>query len=161
MAGEQREADVLVESKSGERTLAVKRVRYQQGAVITFDDITDQLSDQRRAAWSDVARRIAHEIKNPLTPIQLAAERLQRRFGKEIASDSETFERLTGTIVRQVGDLRRMVDEFSYFARMPKPVFRRENVHRDRAPVAVPARGRSSGNQLFAPAAAGRLRDGL
>lgn len=129
MVGEQREADVLVESKSGERTLAVKRVRYQQGAVITFDDITDQLSDQRRAAWSDIARRIAHEIKNPLTPIQLAAERLQRRFGKEIASDSETFERLTGTIVRQVGDLRRMVDEFSNFARMPKPVFRRENVH--------------------------------
>jgi two-component system, NtrC family, nitrogen regulation sensor histidine kinase NtrY len=129
MSGEQREADVLVASKSGQRTLAVKRVRYQQGAVLTFDDITDQLSDQRRAAWSDIARRIAHEIKNPLTPIQLAAERLQRRFGKEIASDSETFERLTGTIVRQVGDLRRMVDEFSNFARMPKPVFRRENVH--------------------------------
>ena len=129
MAGEQREADVLVTSRSGQRTLAVKRVRYQGGAVITFDDITDQLSDQRRAAWSDIARRIAHEIKNPLTPIQLAAERLQRRFGKEIASDSETFERLTGTIVRQVGDLRRMVDEFSNFARMPKPAFRRENVH--------------------------------
>ena len=99
-------------------------MRYQQGAVITFDDITDQLTDQRRAAWSDIARRIAHEIKNPLTPIQLAAERLQRRFGKEILSDAETFERLTGTIVRQVGDLRRMVDEFSNFARMPKPVFR-------------------------------------
>ena len=129
MSGEQREADVMVASHSGERTLAVKRVRYQQGAVITFDDITDQLSDQRRAAWSDIARRIAHEIKNPLTPIQLAAERLQRRFGKEIASDGETFERLTGTIVRQVGDLRRMVDEFSNFARMPKPVFRRANVH--------------------------------
>ena len=129
MAGEQREADVLVASKSGQRTLAVKRVRYHQGAVITFDDITDQLTDQRRAAWSDIARRIAHEIKNPLTPIQLAAERLQRRFGKEIQSDGETFERLTGTIVRQVGDLRRMVDEFSNFARMPKPVFRRENVH--------------------------------
>ena len=129
MQDEQREADVLVASKSGQRTLAVKRVRYHQGAVITFDDITDQLSDQRRAAWSDIARRIAHEIKNPLTPIQLAAERLQRRFGKEIASDGETFERLTGTIVRQVGDLRRMVDEFSNFARMPKPVFRMENVH--------------------------------
>lgn len=129
MSGEQREADVLIVSKTGQRTLAVKRVRYQQGAVITFDDITDQLSDQRRAAWSDIARRIAHEIKNPLTPIQLAAERLQRRFGKEIESDSETFERLTGTIVRQVGDLRRMVDEFSNFARMPKPVFRKENVH--------------------------------
>ena len=129
MQDEQREADVLVASKSGQRTLAVKRVRYHQGAVITFDDITDQLSDQRRAAWSDIARRIAHEIKNPLTPIQLAAERLQRRFGKEIASDGETFERLTGTIVRQVGDLRRMVDEFSNFARMPKPIFRMENVH--------------------------------
>ena len=129
MRGEQREADVIVTSKNGQRTLAVKRVRYQQGAVITFDDITDQLTDQRRAAWSDIARRIAHEIKNPLTPIQLAAERLQRRFGKEIVSDSETFERLTGTIVRQVGDLRRMVDEFSNFARMPKPVFRHENVH--------------------------------
>src|SRR5206468_8294640 len=77
----------------------------------------------------DIARRIAHEIKNPLTPIQLAAERLQRRFGKEISSDGETFERLTGTIVRQVGDLRRMVDEFSNFARMPKPVFREEDVH--------------------------------
>ena len=97
--------------------------------MLTFDDITDQLTDQRRAAWSDIARRIAHEIKNPLTPIQLAAERLQRRFGKEITSDKDTFERLTGTIVRQVGDLRRMVDEFSNFARMPKPVFRDENVH--------------------------------
>jgi two-component system nitrogen regulation sensor histidine kinase NtrY len=129
MAGEQREADVLVTARTGQRTLAVKRVRYQDGAVITFDDITDQLSDQRRAAWSDIARRIAHEIKNPLTPIQLAAERLQRRFGKEIESEPETFERLTGTIVRQVGDLRRMVDEFSNFARMPKPVFRRANVH--------------------------------
>jgi two-component system nitrogen regulation sensor histidine kinase NtrY len=129
MQGEQREADVLLPSKSGQRTLAVKRVRYHQGAVITFDDITDQLTDQRRAAWSDIARRIAHEIKNPLTPIQLAAERLQRRFGKDITSDGETFERLTGTIVRQVGDLRRMVDEFSNFARMPKPIFRSENVH--------------------------------
>ena len=129
MQGEQREADVLLPSKSGQRTLAVKRVRYHQGAVITFDDITDQLTDQRRAAWSGIARRIAHEIKNPLTPIQLAAERLQRRFGKDITSDGETFERLTGTIVRQVGDLRRMVDEFSNFARMPKPIFRNENVH--------------------------------
>jgi len=126
---ERREADVLVASRAEQRTLAVKRVRYQDGTVLTFDDITDQLSDQRRAAWSDIARRIAHEIKNPLTPIQLAAERLQRRFGKEIASDGETFERLTGTIVRQVGDLRRMVDEFSNFARMPKPLFRTANVH--------------------------------
>jgi two-component system nitrogen regulation sensor histidine kinase NtrY len=96
--------------------------------VLTFDDITEQLLDQRRAAWSDVARRIAHEIKNPLTPIQLAAERLQRRYGKEIAEDGGTFEKLTGTIVRQVGDLRRMVDEFSSFARMPKPVFHEEKI---------------------------------
>jgi two-component system nitrogen regulation sensor histidine kinase NtrY len=129
MRGERPEADVLVASGTGQRTLAVKRVRYRDGAVLTFDDITDQLSDQRRAAWSDIARRIAHEIRNPLTPIQLAAERLQRRFGGEIASDKDTFERLTSTIVRQVGDLRLMVDEFSNFARMPKPVFREENVH--------------------------------
>lgn len=129
MRGEQSEANVLIASDGVQRTLAVKRVRYQDGSVLTFDDITDQLSDQRRAAWSDIARRIAHEIKNPLTPIQLAAERLQRRFGREIASDGETFQRLTDTIVRQVGDLRRMVDEFSNFARMPKPIFRHENVH--------------------------------
>ena len=129
MRGQQSEANVLIASAGIQRTLAVKRVRYQDGSVLTFDDITDQLTDQRRAAWSDIARRIAHEIKNPLTPIQLAAERLQRRFGGEIGSDKETFERLTGTIVRQVGDLRRMVDEFSNFARMPKPVFRDENVH--------------------------------
>ncbi|MDQ3143546.1 MAG: ATP-binding protein [Pseudomonadota bacterium] len=129
LLGEAREAAVIVRAESGQRTLAVKRMKTADGGVLTFDDITDQLSDQRSAAWSDIARRIAHEIKNPLTPIQLAAERLQRRYGKEIASDPETFERLTGTIVRQVGDLRRMVDEFSNFARMPKPVFREENIH--------------------------------
>jgi len=121
--------DIVQFSSGGEpRTLAVKRVKVEGGYVLTFDDITEQLLDQRRAAWSDVARRIAHEIKNPLTPIQLAAERLQRRYGKEIVSDPSTFERLTGTIVRQVGDLRRMVDEFSSFARMPKPVFREEDI---------------------------------
>jgi two-component system nitrogen regulation sensor histidine kinase NtrY len=129
MAGEAREANVLVHSGDSQRTLAVKRMRYGDGFVLTFDDITDQLSDQRRAAWSDIARRIAHEIKNPLTPIQLAAERLQRRYGAEVGTDPETFARLTDTIIRQVGDLRRMVDEFSIFARMPKPVFREENVH--------------------------------
>jgi len=129
LRGDQGEANVIVVPAGGQRTLAVKRVRYGDGSVLTFDDITDQLIDQRRAAWSDIARRIAHEIKNPLTPIQLAAERLQRRFGDDIAADKETFERLTGTIVRQVGDLRRMVDEFSSFARMPKPVFREEDVH--------------------------------
>jgi two-component system nitrogen regulation sensor histidine kinase NtrY len=129
MRGQQSEANVLITAEGVQRTLAVKRVRYQDGSVLTFDDITDQLTDQRRAAWSDIARRIAHEIKNPLTPIQLAAERLQRRFGEEVSSDKDTFERLTGTIVRQVGDLRRRVDEVSNFARLPKPVFRDENVH--------------------------------
>ena len=98
-----------------------------QGHVLTFDDVTQQLADQRRAAWADVARRIAHEIKNPLTPIQLSAERLQKRYGDRIAAGDETFRQLTATIVRQVGDLRRMVDEFSSFARMPKPVFERES----------------------------------
>ena len=109
------------------------RLRYEStaendGRVLTFDDITQQLLDQRRAAWSDVARRIAHEIKNPLTPIQLAAERLQRRYGKTIDASDTTFSQLTDTIVRQVGDLRRMVDEFSSFARMPKPVFHQESL---------------------------------
>ncbi len=125
---EEREDIIQFSSAGDPRTLAVKRVKVEGGHVLTFDDITDQLLDQRRAAWSDVARRIAHEIKNPLTPIQLAAERLQRRYGSEIQSDPATFEKLTGTIVRQVGDLRRMVDEFSSFARMPKPVFREEVV---------------------------------
>jgi two-component system nitrogen regulation sensor histidine kinase NtrY len=119
---------IQVSSGGDLRTLAVTLVASDGGHVITFDDITEQLLDQRRAAWSDVARRIAHEIKNPLTPIQLAAERLQRRYGKDIPADDTTFERLTQTIVRQVGDLRRMVDEFSSFARVPKPVFRPEPV---------------------------------
>jgi two-component system, NtrC family, nitrogen regulation sensor histidine kinase NtrY len=110
-------------------TVAVKVSPRAQGSVVTFEDISQQLADQRSAAWSDVARRIAHEIKNPLTPIQLAAERLQRRFGKQIDHDGSIFEQLTGTIIRQVGDLRNIVDEFSSFARMPKPVFRLENLH--------------------------------
>jgi two-component system nitrogen regulation sensor histidine kinase NtrY len=125
---EEREDIIQVTSGGDALTLAVKSVKVEGGHVLTFDDITQQLIDERRAAWSDVARRIAHEIKNPLTPIQLAAERLQRRYAKEIESDPTTFERLTSTIVRQVGDLRRMVDEFSSFARMPKPVFREESV---------------------------------
>lgn len=108
-------------------TLAVKVVADPEGHVITFEDITRQLLDQRRAAWSDVARRIAHEIKNPLTPIQLATERLRRRYGKQITTDPELFDELTSTIVRQVGELRKMVDEFSSFARLPKPVFRAED----------------------------------
>lgn len=119
---------VQIMSGGEPRTLAVTLVEAQGGHVLTFDDITQQLLDQRRAAWSDVARRIAHEIKNPLTPIQLAAERLQRRFGDAAGPDSGVFAKLTDTIVRQVGDLRRMVDEFSSFARMPKPVFREEPI---------------------------------
>jgi two-component system, NtrC family, nitrogen regulation sensor histidine kinase NtrY len=108
-------------------TLAVKITRDATGHVITFEDITRQLLDQRQAAWSDVARRIAHEIKNPLTPIQLATERLSRRYRKQITQDPDLFEDLTRTIIRQVGDLRKMVDEFSSFARLPKPIFRLED----------------------------------
>jgi two-component system nitrogen regulation sensor histidine kinase NtrY len=126
--GAEHEAVVQVAVGGDMRTLAARIVAIEGGHVVTFDDITQQLADQRRAAWADIARRIAHEIKNPLTPIQLAAERLQRRYGKEVASDPATFERLTATIVRQVGDLRRMVDEFSSFARMPKPMFRPESI---------------------------------
>lgn len=128
LEGEVREDIVQLSSGGEARTLAVKITREEVGQVLTFDDITQQLLDQRRAAWSDVARRIAHEIKNPLTPIQLAAERLQRRYGKQIDPSDGTFARLTETIVRQVGDLRRMVDEFSSFARMPKPLFRHESL---------------------------------
>jgi len=89
--------------------------------VVTVDDITDLVSAQRSSAWADVARRIAHEIKNPLTPIQLSAERIRRRFGAAITEDREVFDQCTQTIIRQVGDIGRMVDEFSAFARMPKP----------------------------------------
>ena len=126
--GGDREAIVEVGQAGDVRTLAVRIARPATGPILTFDDITQQLLDQRRAAWSDVARRIAHEIKNPLTPIQLAAERLQRRYGAKTEMQDGTFSRLTDTIIRQVGDLRRMVDEFSSFARMPKPVFREESL---------------------------------
>jgi len=124
----QKEAVIQLNVQGEARTLAVKVVDSEFGDILTFDDITQQLIDQRRAAWSDVARRVAHEIKNPLTPIQLAAERLKRRFSKEIVSDPAAYDRLTETIVRQVGDLRRMVDEFSSFARMPKPEFAEEAI---------------------------------
>ncbi|MDE2302100.1 MAG: HAMP domain-containing protein [Sphingomonadales bacterium] len=121
-------AGVVQHSRQGELlTMAVRLSESSAGHVITFEDITRQLLDQRQAAWSDVARRIAHEIKNPLTPIQLATERLARRYRKQIASDGDLFDELTATIIRQVGDLRKMVDEFSSFARLPKPVFRAED----------------------------------
>jgi len=118
-------------SRGGKNRTLLVRIEAEggkMGYVITFDDITDQLSDQRTAAWADVARRIAHEIKNPLTPIQLSAERLKRKYGATIEKDKAVFDQCTDTIIRQVGDLRRMVDEFSSFARMPKPVFRVENL---------------------------------
>lgn len=93
----------------------------EKSFVVTLDDITDLVEAQRSSAWADVARRIAHEIKNPLTPIQLSAERIRRRYGKVITDDREVFDQCTETIIRQVGDIGRMVDEFSSFARMPKP----------------------------------------
>ena len=99
-----------------------------RGYVVTFDDITKLVAAQRTAAWADVARRIAHEIKNPLTPIQLSAERLKRKYGREIHSDPTVFSQCTDTIVRHVGDIRHMVDEFSAFARMPAPVFKPEDL---------------------------------
>lgn len=102
--------------------------RAVQGLVCTFEDVTDLLAAQRKAAWADIARRIAHEIKNPLTPIQLSAERLKRKYLRQIVDDPETFELCTDTIVRQVSDIGRMVDEFSSFARMPAPVMQPENL---------------------------------
>jgi two-component system nitrogen regulation sensor histidine kinase NtrY len=110
-----------------ERTVFVRIAAQQSdegltGFVCTLDDVTELLAAQRKAAWADIARRIAHEIKNPLTPIQLSAERLKRKYMKQISDDPETFAICTDTIVRQVGDIGRMVDEFSSFARMPAPV---------------------------------------
>ena len=130
-----RTAEVQVGPPSNRRTLLVRIGTEMKGAgidgfVVTFDDVTELLAAQRKAAWSDVARRIAHEIKNPLTPIQLAAERLKRRFTKEIKSDPETFAQCADTIIRQVGDIGRMVDEFSAFARMPQPVIKPEDIGR-------------------------------
>jgi two-component system nitrogen regulation sensor histidine kinase NtrY len=115
------------------RTLLVRVTVEESGGrisgfVVTFDDITALLTAQRKAAWADVARRIAHEIKNPLTPIQLSAERLKRKYLRQITEDPETFKTCTDTIVRHVSDIGRMVDEFSSFARMPEPVMARENL---------------------------------
>ncbi len=134
----QHQATLVIDGE--ERTFAVRittqRERSggdEQGTVVTFDDITELVSAQRTSAWADVARRIAHEIKNPLTPIQLSAERLRRKYGASIKEDRETFDKLTETIVRQVGDIKSMVDEFASFARMPKPVVEehdlREAIH--------------------------------
>ncbi|KIN60971.1 Nitrogen regulation protein NtrY [Sulfitobacter noctilucae] len=99
-----------------------------EGYVVAFDDVTDLVSAQRMAAWGDVARRIAHEIKNPLTPIQLSAERIQRKFSPKLGADADSLEQMTGVIIRQTGDLRRIVDEFSKFARMPEPETSRQDL---------------------------------
>ncbi len=121
--GHDAEDEVDVVRGADTRRLRVRASHSAEGLVLTFDDITRLLAAQRNAAWKDVARRIAHEIKNPLTPIQLSAERIRRKYRKEITSDLETFDRCTDTIIRQVGDIGRMVDEFSAFARMPAPKF--------------------------------------
>lgn len=121
------QGNITVQREGRERIFAV-RVTTEQAAVehhgwvVTLDDITALISAQRTSAWADVARRIAHEIKNPLTPIQLSAERLKRKYGRHITQDRDVFDQCTDTIIRQVGDIGRMVDEFSSFARMPKPV---------------------------------------
>jgi two-component system nitrogen regulation sensor histidine kinase NtrY len=121
-SGHDAEAELDILRGADTRRLRVRvSGRSETGLVLTFDDITRLLTAQRNAAWRDVARRIAHEIKNPLTPIQLSAERIRRRYRKEITSDLDTFDRCTDTIIRQVGDIGRMVDEFSSFARMPAP----------------------------------------
>jgi two-component system nitrogen regulation sensor histidine kinase NtrY len=126
----QGQATVL--SNGRERLLNVRVTgdpkRADQGSVITLDDITDLVSAQRSAAWADVARRIAHEIKNPLTPIQLSAERLKRRYGRHIVEGKDIFDQCTDTIIRQVDDIKRMVDEFSNFARMPKARLTRDDL---------------------------------
>ena len=127
------QGQITINRDGHERNLSV-RVSAEQTSqsrdsyIITLDDITELVSAQRTSAWGDVARRIAHEIKNPLTPIQLSAERIRRKFGKVITDDKAIFEQCTDTIVRQVDDIRRMVDEFSRFARMPKPVMEGEDV---------------------------------
>jgi len=127
------QGQITITRDGQERNLSV-RVSAEQTSqsrdsyIITLDDITELVSAQRTSAWGDVARRIAHEIKNPLTPIQLSAERIRRKFGKVITEDKGIFDQCTDTIVRQVDDIRRMVDEFSRFARMPKPVMEGEDV---------------------------------
>ncbi len=110
------------------RVTSEPSAKADKSVVVTLDDITDVLDAQRAAAWGDVARRIAHEIKNPLTPIQLSAERIKRKYGKLITVDKEIFDQCTDTIVRQVDDIKRMVDEFSSFARMPKAALEKDDL---------------------------------
>jgi two-component system, NtrC family, nitrogen regulation sensor histidine kinase NtrY len=127
------QGQVTINRNGRERNLSVRVTSEQSGSaergyVVTLDDITDLVTAQRTSAWADVARRIAHEIKNPLTPIQLSAERLRRKYASMIKDDGGIFQQCTDTIVRQVDDIKRMVDEFSRFARMPKPVMAQEDV---------------------------------
>ena len=127
------QGQMTINRNGRERNLSVRVTSEQSGAaeggyVVTLDDITELVTAQRTSAWADVARRIAHEIKNPLTPIQLSAERLRRKYGGVITEDGGVFQQCTDTIVRQVDDIKRMVDEFSRFARTPKPVMTAEDV---------------------------------
>ncbi len=127
------QGQVTINRQNRERNLSVRVTTEQSpsalhGYVVTLDDITELVIAQRTSAWADIARRIAHEIKNPLTPIQLSAERLRRKYGKSITEDPAVFFQCTDTIVRQVDDIKRMVDEFSKFARMPKAVMEAEDV---------------------------------
>ena len=130
------QGELILLNSSKDRRIYLVRIAIEDvgdeeaGAILTFDDITDLQSAQRKAAWADVARRIAHEIKNPLTPIQLSAERLKRKYLKQIESDADIFEECTDTIIRHVSDIGRMVNEFSSFARMPEPRLKRENVEK-------------------------------
>ena len=117
-----------------------------KGYVVTLDDITDLLSAQRTGAWADVARRIAHEIKNPLTPIQLSAERLRRRYASKLADDFEVFDKCINTIIRQVGDIGRMVDEFSSFARMPEAKLEKGDLSDVDPPGGVPRKRAAAGS---------------
>ena len=131
--GARTQDQVTITRNGRERNLSVRITSEQSGEsghgyVVTLDDITELVAAQRTSAWADVARRIAHEIKNPLTPIQLSAERIRRKYGNVIGEDRAVFDQCTDTIIRQVDDIRRMVDEFSRFARMPKPVIAAEDV---------------------------------
>jgi two-component system nitrogen regulation sensor histidine kinase NtrY len=127
------QSQITIVRESGERNFAVQLTREQDdkvdyGVVVTFDDVTELTVAQRTSAWADVARRIAHEIKNPLTPIQLSAERIRRKYADSITTDREIFDKCTETIIRHVGDIGRMVDEFSSFARMPQAVFEEQDI---------------------------------
>ena len=147
----QRQVTLIVGGE--ERNFAVRFTHEEQGeedygSVITFDDVTELVSAQRTSAWADVARRIAHEIKNPLTPIQLSAERIKRKYGRVIVEDRDIFEQCTDTIIRQVGDVTRMVDEFSAFARMPKPQMEEHDI-RDVVRASVLDRQMGNGEIAF------------